>query len=52
MNLRLLLDEDVHLVLASALRKRGHDAVHVGEAGALESGTESNWSSRSRKIVA
>jgi len=31
MNLRLLLDEDVHLPLASTLRKRGHDAVHVGE---------------------
>ena len=31
MNLRLLLDEDVHLPLAAALRQRGHDAVHVGE---------------------
>lgn len=28
---KLLLDEDVHLGLASALRKRGYDAVHVQE---------------------
>jgi predicted nuclease of predicted toxin-antitoxin system len=32
MSLRLLLDEDVHLALAATLRKRGYDAVHVGEA--------------------
>jgi predicted nuclease of predicted toxin-antitoxin system len=30
--LRLFLDEDVHLGLAAALRKRGHDAVHTLEA--------------------
>lgn len=30
--LRLFLDEDVHLALADALRKRGHDAVHTNEA--------------------
>jgi predicted nuclease of predicted toxin-antitoxin system len=35
MNLRLLLDEDVHLPLAAALRKRGHDAVHIGETARL-----------------
>jgi hypothetical protein len=35
MNLRLLLDEDVHLGLAAALRKRGYDVVHVGEKGRL-----------------
>jgi predicted nuclease of predicted toxin-antitoxin system len=29
--LRLFLDEDVHLPLAEALRKRGHDAVHTLE---------------------
>jgi hypothetical protein len=29
--LLLLLDEDVHLVLADALRKRGYDAIHVVE---------------------
>ena len=29
MNWRLLLDEDVHLALATALRKRGYDAIHV-----------------------
>jgi predicted nuclease of predicted toxin-antitoxin system len=28
---KLLLDEDVHLGLASALRKRGYDATHVQE---------------------
>lgn len=28
---KLLLDEDVHLDLASALRKRGYDAMHVQE---------------------
>lgn len=31
MKLRLFLDEDVHTVLAVALRKRGHDAVHALE---------------------
>jgi len=29
--LKLLIDEDVHLALSSALRKRGYDAVHVRE---------------------
>ena len=28
---RLFVDEDVHGLLASALRKRGHDAIHAGE---------------------
>lgn len=28
---KLLLDEDVHFNLASALRKRGYDAIHVQE---------------------
>jgi predicted nuclease of predicted toxin-antitoxin system len=28
---KLMLDEDVHLELASALRKRGYDAIHVQE---------------------
>ena len=31
MSPRLLLDEDVHAVLATALRKRGYDVVHVLE---------------------
>jgi len=35
MKLRLFLDEDVHLVLAGALRKRGYDARHTGEEGRL-----------------
>ena len=35
MSLRLFLDEDVHLPLAAALRKRGYDAVHTGEKGRL-----------------
>jgi len=35
MKLRLLLDEDVHLPLATALRKRGYDVVHVGELARL-----------------
>jgi predicted nuclease of predicted toxin-antitoxin system len=30
---RLLLDEDVHLSVAIALRKRGFDVVHVQEVG-------------------
>ena len=30
--IKLLIDEDTHLALAGALRKRGHDAVHVREA--------------------
>jgi predicted nuclease of predicted toxin-antitoxin system len=29
--LRLFLDEDVHLALADALRKRGYDAIHTNE---------------------
>ena len=33
--IKLLIDEDTHLALAGALRKRGHDAVHVREAGRL-----------------
>jgi len=35
MKLRLFLDEDVHLALAGALRKRGYDATHTGEEGRL-----------------
>jgi hypothetical protein len=31
MKLRIFLDEDVHVNLAAALRKRGHDAVHALE---------------------
>ena len=31
MNVKLLLDEDVHASLAEALRKRGYDAVHLQE---------------------
>lgn len=31
MKLRLFLDEDVHFALATALRKRGYDAVHTLE---------------------
>jgi predicted nuclease of predicted toxin-antitoxin system len=30
---KLLLDEDVQLDLASALRKRGYEAIHVQELG-------------------
>jgi hypothetical protein len=30
-DIKLLLDEDVHLALAGALRKRGYDALHVRE---------------------
>jgi hypothetical protein len=35
MKVRLFLDEDVHLVLAGALRKRGYDVKHTGEAARL-----------------
>ena len=35
MKVRLILDEDVHVVLATALRKRGYDARHTGEEGRL-----------------
>ncbi len=35
MKLRLFLDEDVHAGLASALRKRGYDAIHAVEAERL-----------------
>jgi hypothetical protein len=33
MSIRLLLDEDVPILLAMALRERGFDALHVTEAG-------------------
>jgi len=33
MKIKLLLDEDVHLPVALALRKRGYDVVHVQELG-------------------
>ena len=33
MKIKLLLDEDVHLSVAIALRKRGFDVVHVQEVG-------------------
>lgn len=33
--IKLLIDEDTHLALAGALRKRGHDAVHVRESERL-----------------
>ncbi|MBS4028723.1 MAG: DUF5615 family PIN-like protein [Ignavibacteriales bacterium] len=32
MKLTLFLDEDIHLLLANALRKRGFDALHAQEA--------------------
>ena len=32
---KLLLDEDVHLDLAEALRRRGYDAIHVREVRRL-----------------
>ena len=35
MKVRLFIDEDVHSVLAGALRKRGFDARHTGEEGRL-----------------
>src|SRR6185503_11219058 len=31
MKVRLFLDEDIHLALAGALRKRGYDAIHSNE---------------------
>jgi hypothetical protein len=31
MKVRLFLDEDIHLALAGALRKRGYDAIHAAE---------------------
>ena len=31
MKIKLLIDEDVHLMLADAIRKRGYDVVHVQE---------------------
>ena len=34
-DIKLLVDEDVHLALADALRRRGHDAVHVREVDRL-----------------
>ena len=37
MKVRLFLDEDVHFVLADALRKRGYDARHTGEEARLGS---------------
>jgi hypothetical protein len=33
--IKVLLDEDVHLALAGALRKRGYDAIHVREVKRL-----------------
>jgi len=33
--IKLLIDEDVHLALAEALRRRGHDAIHVREVDRL-----------------
>ena len=41
MKLRLFFDEDVHAVLAPALRKRGYDAVHVLEEQRLGVSDES-----------
>ena len=41
MKLRLFFDEDVHGGLASALRKRGYDAVHAFEVGRLGISDES-----------
>ena len=34
-DIKLLIDEDTHLALAEALRKRGYNALHVREAGRL-----------------
>lgn len=33
MSFRLLLDEDVPILLSEVLRKRGHDVLHATEAG-------------------
>ena len=34
-DVKVLIDEDTHLALATALRERGYDALHVREAGRL-----------------
>ena len=34
-DIKLLIDEDTHLALADALRKRGYDAIHVREVERL-----------------
>lgn len=41
MQLRLFFDEDVHVVLADILRKRGYDAIHAGEVQRLGLSDES-----------
>ncbi len=33
MKVKLLIDEDVHAVLAEILRKRGYDAINIHELG-------------------
>ena len=40
-DIKLLIDEDVHLALAEALRRRGHDAAHVREVERLGLADES-----------
>lgn len=34
-DIKILIDEDTHLVLAAALRQRGYDTLHVREADRL-----------------
>jgi predicted nuclease of predicted toxin-antitoxin system len=53
MSIRLLLDEDVPILLAVALRERGFDVLHVTEAG-LSGATDPvvfEWAVQERRSV-
>lgn len=49
--IKILIDEDTHLALASALRQRGYDALHVREAGrlGLDDGDQLEFAMRERR---
>ena len=52
-DIKLLIDEDVHLALADALRRRGHDAVHVREVErlGLEDEAQLQYAARQRRCL-
>ncbi len=51
-DIKLLIDEDVHLALAEALRRRGHDAIHVREVDRLGLDDESQLNTRQNGAAA
>lgn len=53
MKARLFLDEDVHMLLAEALRKRGHDVIHAREVNreSLSDESQLNFATEGNRCI-